>query len=153
VSFHKHARRSAPMSTAEQAVGRPRPRADEASEQYWAAAREHRLMFPFCTTCRRWFHPVSHLCPNGHETSEYRELSGRGTVYGFTTLREQTTLGLDPPYVVALITLCEQEDLCLIANLVELGDRQPAVDMPVEVTYEAIAPDCTLPQFRPSGGG
>jgi uncharacterized OB-fold protein len=134
------------------AAGRPRPLPDDASAPYWAAAREHRLMFPFCTTCRRWFHPANLLCPNGHQTSEYRELSGRGTLYTFTTVRDTSTKGMDPPYVVGLVTLDEQDDLCLVTNLVGMGEQQPVVGMALEVTYEEIAPDCTLPQFRPLEG-
>jgi uncharacterized OB-fold protein len=133
-------------------VGRPRPLPDDASAPYWAAACKHRLKFPFCTTCQRWFHPLNLFCPNGHDTSEYRELSGHGTLYTYTTVRDKSTMGMDPPYLIGLVTLDEQDDLCLVANLLELREQQPTIGMPLEVTFEEIAPDCTLPQFRPSRG-
>src|SRR5205823_10306309 len=107
MSVRQCGRRSEPVSAAETAAGRPLPLSDAASEQYWAAAREHRLAFPFCTTCQRWFHPVYHACPAGHEATEYRELTGRGRVYTFTTVRDRSTAGFEPPYLVALVKLVE----------------------------------------------
>ena len=134
------------------AGGKPLPLPDEASRPFWEGARRHRLVFPFCTTCQRWLHPSSEICREGHRTIEHRELSGRGTVYSFTTVREPTTRGLEPPYVVAIVQLEEQNDVCLITNLVELDGVEPAIGTPVEVTFEDVAEDCSLPQFRPARG-
>jgi len=136
------------MSKPQSSEARPLPVAAANSAPYWQAAREHRLAFPYCTTCGRWFHPLDAFCQKGHFTSEFRELSGRGTVFTFTTVRDRTTAGFNPPYTVVVATLAEQDDLFLVANLIQSDDRQVSIGMPVEIAYEDVSAECTLPQIR-----
>jgi hypothetical protein len=50
------------------------------------------------------------------------------------------------PYVVALVEL--DEGPRLISNVVGCAPEEVAVDMPVEVRFEAVG-DFTLPRFAP----
>jgi uncharacterized OB-fold protein len=51
------------------------------------------------------------------------------------------------PYIVALIDL--EEEVRVTANIVEGTPEVMHVGMPVEVVYERVTDDVTLPQFRP----
>ena len=51
------------------------------------------------------------------------------------------------PYTVAVVELDEGPHL--ITNLVGCTPEDVRVGMPVEVTFEDIAPEATLPRFKP----
>jgi uncharacterized OB-fold protein len=82
-----------------------------------------------------------------------REVSGKGAVYAFTTVRESATVGFTPPYVVGFVELAEQAGLLYLCNLVEVAPEAVRMGMPVEVTFEQFAEGWKLPQFRPARGG
>ena len=58
----------------------------------------------------------------------------------------------DAPYVVALIEL--DEGVRMMSNLVEVtpDPQHVRVGLPVEVVYEDVTPEMTLPKFRPACG-
>jgi uncharacterized OB-fold protein len=53
----------------------------------------------------------------------------------------------DIPYVVALIRL--EEGVQMLSNIVECDPEKVTCDMPVEVIFEKLTEDFTLPKFRP----
>ena len=55
------------------------------------------------------------------------------------------------PYVVGLVELAEQARLLLVTNIVECGASEPRIGQALEVTWEELTADSTLPQFRPTG--
>jgi len=75
-------------------------------------------------------------------------VSGRGTIYSYTVSHRAYEPGFvnDVPYVVALVTLEESDDLRLLTNLVDIEAEDIEVGMCVEVTFEALG-DIALPQF------
>jgi uncharacterized OB-fold protein len=53
------------------------------------------------------------------------------------------------PYVVALVEL--EEGVRLPTNIVECDPASVKAEMPVEVVFEDVTPEVTLPKFRPCG--
>jgi hypothetical protein len=53
------------------------------------------------------------------------------------------------PYLLAVVELEEQSNLRLVTNLVECTEDDVHINMPVEVTYEHVNAEMTLPMFRP----
>ena len=51
------------------------------------------------------------------------------------------------PYVIAVIEL--DEGPRLMSNLIMDDPYQTSVDMPVEIVYDDVTDDVTLPKFRP----
>lgn len=80
------------------------PRAPEESFQEYLRAGELRLQF--CTGCAKYvFYPRT-LCPScGAGALEWRRVSGAGTVYSTTTVRQRPERGGD--YNVSIIELAE----------------------------------------------
>ena len=39
----------------------------------------------------------------------------------------------------------------MVSNLVDVDPAAVSIGLDVAVVFEAVAPDCTLPQFRPVG--
>ena len=60
--------------------------------------------------------------------------------------------GFEPPYAIAVVEL--EEGPRLMSNIVDCPQTPEALvlDMPLEVTFEELTDEITLPQFRPAGG-
>jgi uncharacterized OB-fold protein len=56
------------------------------------------------------------------------------------------------PYVLAVIELPEQARLRITTTMVDYEEAELRVGLPVEVVFTDIAPDLTLPYFRPVRG-
>ncbi|MBI2867008.1 MAG: Zn-ribbon domain-containing OB-fold protein [Chloroflexi bacterium] len=128
---------------------KPLPKPTPLSEPYWRAAREHRLVAPRCRDCGQLFYP-GRLCPRClGDSFEWPTLSGRGIVYSYTVIRQAAHPAFQPevPYVFAIIEL--EEGLRIASNVVGCRPEDVRIGMEVEVVFEGITPDVTLPGFRP----
>jgi uncharacterized OB-fold protein len=121
---------------------------------FWDGVAEHKLMILKCDNCGKFVHwprPVCRFCLGTELTPT--EVSGRGTIATFTIPMQP----YDPfwieqmPYVLAVVELEEQAHLQLVTNIVDIDADDVRIGMPVEVTYREVAPELTLPQFRPIG--
>ena len=65
-------------------------------------------------------------------------MSGRGVVHTYTVNHQPWYPGLDPPYVVAIVALPEQEGLRLTTNIVGCAPDDVRIGMPVRVTFERV---------------
>lgn len=128
---------------------RPAPLPDGESAPYWAAAKAHRFELQHCATCGRYLFPPRALCPTCLVAPAWSQVSGRGTVYTFTIMRDSFMKGFTPPYVVAEVELEEQPGLRLVANIVDCDVADVHIGQPVEVTFEDRSETVTVPQFRP----
>ena len=78
---------------------------------------------------------------------EWQQLSGRGTVYTYAISHQAIHPALEGrvPFTTLVVEL--EEGLHMTSNLVE--DSPPVeIDTPVEVVFEAITDEITLPRFR-----
>jgi uncharacterized OB-fold protein len=81
--------------------------------------------------------------------------SGRAVVHTYTVNHQPWYPGLDPPYVVAIVALPEQEGLRLTTNIVGCTPADVRIGLPVRVNFERYD-DVWLPMFEPdpdTGGG
>ena len=53
------------------------------------------------------------------------------------------------PYAVVLVELDEQADLRIPSNVVDCRIEDIQAEMPVEVVFEDVTDDISLPKFRP----
>jgi uncharacterized OB-fold protein len=118
------------------------------TEPFWAATREHRLVYQVCPGCGEIvFHPRAHCtgCLSGE--LEWRESAGRGTVYTFTVIRQhaQPYFRQRTPYVVAFIDL--DEGFRMLAEI-EADPAAVRVAQRVALAWEDHA-EVSIPLFRP----
>jgi uncharacterized OB-fold protein len=134
-------------------MDRPRPVIDDVNRHYWAGAREHRLVGQRCAECRTWVHPPRAMCP-GCRSAQLRpeELSGRGRVYSWSVMHSGGNPGFEDkrPYAVLVVELEEQPGLFTIGNLFDAEPDELEIGLPLEVTWEDIDDEITLPQWRPA---
>jgi acetyl-CoA acetyltransferase/uncharacterized OB-fold protein len=123
------------------------------NEHFWLGGAEGELRMLRCQTCGWWIHPPVKVCPIDLSRDIRPEvLSGRGTLHSFTVNWQPWYPNLDPPYVVAVVELAEQENLRLTTNLVGAEPDDWAIGQPVRVTFEPYD-DVWLPFFEPDPDG
>lgn len=133
---------------------KPLPRPNRLSKPYWDAAREHKLVVLHCKDgyCNTKWMPPSDRCPTCLKTDiEWIPASGRGKIWSWVIFHQPYIDGFkgDLPYNVAYVEL-EEGPLCrLVTNLVECDPKTLKCDMPVEVVFDDVTPEITLPKFRP----
>ena len=121
---------------------------DADSRPFWEAARRGRLLLPYGVRSGR-----PHLYPRSVEPGtgdpvEWREASGRGTVYSCTVVRRAPDPCFEPllPYVVALVELDEGPRML---GIVETDGAAPVrIGMAVEAAFVPAGDDVALPRFR-----
>lgn len=115
---------------------------------FWTGGRNGVLLIQRCAACRRWVHPPTDACPacGGALTAE--PASGTGSVLTFTVNEQQFHPDVSPPYVIALVTLDEQDDLRIPANLVRCDAETLECGMRVRVLFEPHG-EVFVPVFEP----
>jgi uncharacterized OB-fold protein len=121
------------------------------NEHFWRGGEHGELRFTRCDDCGYWIHPPQPRCPNCLSKSlSVTAASGLGTVHTYTVNHQPWYPNLDPPYVVAIIDLDEQDGLRLTTNLVDCDPDEVEIGMRVRVTFEQYD-DVWIPFFRPVG--
>jgi len=126
------------------------PVIDVESAPFWAGTKQHKFLIRHCNACGRSHFYPRHSCPHcWSDNCEWRPASGRGRVYSYTVIHHNDVLPFKEwlPYIVALIDL--EEGVRVTTNIVEGTPEVMHVGMPVEVVYERVTDEVTLPQFRP----
>jgi uncharacterized OB-fold protein len=80
--------------------------------------------------------------------TEWIVASGRGKVYSFVVYHQvyHEAFRDDIPYITAIVEL--QEGPHLLTNIVGCNPEQVECDMPVEVVWENITEEFSLPKFK-----
>ena len=129
------------------------PEIDDTNRYYWDAARQHRLELLRCEDCSTWIHPPRPNCWRCRsERLSPQEASGRGKVYSWSVMRTQGNPGFDHklPYAVVVVEMDDQKGLFAIGNI-DCPIDAIRLGLPVEVTYEKVSDEVTLPQWKVAG--
>lgn len=127
----------------------PQPNAD--TKPFWDGCKEHQLRFQKCQSCGlvRW--PPSIICPMCYSyDTEWIVATGKGKVYTFVVYHQayHPAFESELPYVTAVVEL--EEGPHMLTNIVGCSPKEVQCDMPVEVTWEDITEEFSLPKFKPA---
>lgn len=126
------------------------PRITDANGFFWTSGADGHLRFLRCGACGYWIHPPGPICPVCHSKALAPEaVAGTAVLHTYTVNRQAWLPGFDPPYVVAIVELPEQEGLRLTTNLVNCALDDVRIGMPVRVVFEQWE-DVWLPLFEPA---
>jgi uncharacterized OB-fold protein len=129
---------------------RVEPPVSDATQPYWDATRERRLVLQWCTSCDAPVWYPREICPGclGDDLT-WREASGAAEVYAFAVHHRpgNPTMEDRVPYVVALVELAE--GVRMMTNIIGCDHAEVRVGMPVQLTWEALTDGRHLPQFEP----
>ena len=114
---------------------RPEPRKNVYEAPFWEFVQRHDLRLQRCAECGAYRYPPGPACSQCLcQEAEWAPLSGSGRLVSWVVFHRQYFPELPVPYHVAAVETAEGP--ILIANLINLGDRQPRLEMPMRITYE-----------------
>jgi uncharacterized protein len=128
---------------------RPLPEGDRALAPFFAAAKDHRLVVQRCARCGTLRFPPRELCTSCLSTDvTWAEVSGRGQIFSFNVMHQvyHPAFAKDVPYAVVVVKLLEEPKM--ISNVVDCPVDEIYIGMPVEVVFERMSDEITLPKFR-----
>lgn len=130
---------------------KPVPHPSPDTQRFWDGCKQHELWIPFCLTCEQHFFYPRPFCPRcfGWEL-EWRQVTGKATLYTYAIQYRPQGPGFEPPYVTAIVQLDEGPRMLSSLVDVEPDPEQIQCDMPLEVTFEEISDEISLPKFRPA---
>ena len=134
-----------------EAPKKPVPQVNPWAKPFWEAAREEKLKIQKCRDCSEPIFYPRIACPHCFSDDvEWVEASGKGTVYSYTVVTNNAPSAFiqDMPFVIAIVKL--EEGVQMLSNIVACDPSDVRCDMPVEVTFEKLDEEFTLPKFRPA---
>lgn len=131
----------------------PLPLITTLSKVFWDGCRENKLLYQHCRGCGEVIFFPKYFCSNCmcHDL-EWLESKGRGKIDTFTVTYEGAPpafMGVTP-YAVAIIRM--DEGYRIMSNLIECDFDQLECEMPVEVVFDPVTPEISLPKFKPVRG-
>lgn len=130
---------------------KPVPIVNDWARPFWEATRRNALNIQRCKDCSKHIFYPRIACPHcGSTDVEWVEASGKGTVYSYTVVESNSPSAFvaDMPYVVAIVELAE--GVRMLSNIVGCDPFTVRCDMPVEVVFEKLDEEFTLPKFKPA---
>jgi uncharacterized protein len=131
---------------------KPLPAPDLTSGHYWSALASGRLLIQHCPGCgHSQFYPRA-LCTRCGGEPAWLEVSGRGTVYTFTVIRQNGVPAFqnETPYLVAMIEL--EEGVRLMGNITGCPVDDVEVGMEVRAYAVRAEADIAIPLWEPVEG-
>jgi len=128
---------------------KPVPTIDSDTRNFWEGCKAHALRLPRCKGCDHLFYPPQALCPHCLSSDlEWVKASGKGKIYSMTIIHQNGSPGFkdETPYVMAYVML--DEGVQMLSNVVGAEPYEVKVDMPVEVAFEDITEEISLPKFK-----
>jgi uncharacterized protein len=128
------------------------PEINQVSKPFWDHCKAHELCMQFCENCHEWIWYPKAWCPScgRRDGVVWKKLSGSGKIYSYTIIRQvidnSPAFQADIPFVIGLVELEEGPRIYsnVAAKEVSVGDS-------VEVYFDDVTPEITLPKFRKTG--
>jgi len=125
------------------------PQVTRELKPFFDAARNHQLAVQKCDNCGTLRFPPAPLClACDSPGSSWVMVSGRGKVFSFTVMHRAYHPAFKAPYALAVIEL--DEGVRLTSNVVGIEPARVKCGMPVEVMFDKLSDEVTLPRFRPA---
>lgn len=129
----------------------PLPLLDDATTPFWEACRRREFTLQRCTGCQHLRFPPRPMCPRCQSFEhEWIAACGRGTIFSFVIAHAPVLPAFQSrvPFPVLLVQLDEDAQLRMVGNLVGEGGDRLRIGARVEVVFQDVAPDVTLPQWK-----
>jgi uncharacterized OB-fold protein len=129
-------------------MGTLEPAVTELTRPWWDACREGRLLLPRCNDCGRHHFRPEVACMHCFSLNwDWVEATGRGTLYSYSEIHRAPVPGFRTPAVLAIVEL--EEGVAMLSNVVQCPPGALRIGMSLQVVFETLSGDITLPKFRP----
>ena len=125
------------------------PLITSADKAFWEAAKRHELLAYRCLNCGAYYSVVIDCVKCSAPRMEWVKVSGKGKIYTYTVYYQiyKPAWKEDIPYNAAWVQL--DEGPLILTNIVGAKNEDLRVGLPVEVTYDDVTEEVTLPKFKP----
>ncbi|WP_244521874.1 Zn-ribbon domain-containing OB-fold protein [Bradyrhizobium embrapense] len=137
------------MIASEDSTRKPLPAPDADTTTFWRGLRQGKLLLQHCRRCRNVQYYQQATCREcGGDELEHRPATGRGKVHSFSVVHRAPgpAFKADVPYAVLLVELAEGPRM--ISTLTGSDPEDVTFDMEVELAFDQVSDDITLPRFR-----
>ncbi len=132
-------------------VTRPIPVPNEWTRPFWDSAKLNVLAMQRCQSCRHFQHPPYATCVQCMSVDlKFEPVKGGGTIYAYTIMYHtgDKRFASAVPYASIVVEMDEAPGALMAGNLLEAEYTEAKVGRRVEVIFEKLNDDITLPQFR-----
>ncbi len=132
-------------------VTRPIPVPNEYTKPFWDAAKQHTLALQRCQSCGHFQHPPYATCVNCMGIDlKFEPVTGGGTIYAYTIMYHtgDQRFSAAVPYASIIVELDAAPGALLAGNLLDVPYTEAKVGCRVDVTFQKLNDDFTLPQFK-----
>lgn len=128
---------------------RPKPIQLNFSKPFWEGVKEKKFLLQYDAKAKKYqFYPRPVSVYTGEREMEWREASGKGTVYSYTISYKAPPPFKDPkPYIVATIEL--EEKVRVLTNVINCDTANLKIGMPVKLAW-VKAGETDYPVFEPA---
>ena len=127
------------MSAQERKI--PGPPVNPETQEFWDAAAKSKLLVKRCTACGELHYYPRAICPFcASDKTEWKEASGRGTVYSYSVFRRAPI-----PYAIAYVTL--DEGISMMTNIVDCDLNAIRIGQAVRVVFKPTDGGPPVPMF------
>lgn len=130
---------------------RPAPEATPETQHFWDGTKRGELLLQKCDHCNGVYFPPRPFCPScASKRVNVMQASGKARLYSYVINHRQHP-SFDGPYAIAVVEL--EEGPRMMTNIVDCPQTPEALvlDMPLEVTFEKVNDDISVPLFKPTG--
>ena len=131
---------------------KPLPALEGFTEQFYAFCKQGELRFQRCDGCEAWRHVPREMCAEcGSMQWDWHASSGRGKLFTWTVAARplHPAFADDAPYAPAVVEL--EEGVRLVTEIVDCRPDELEIGAAVEVVFDDVTANITLPKFRRSG--
>jgi uncharacterized protein len=131
---------------------RPLPVPTPETKHFWDGTQVGELRLQRCDGCRHVYFPPRPFCPRcGSRQVSVVKSTGKGRLFSYV-IHHRPAPGFTPPYAIAVVEL--DEGPRMMTNIVDCPQTPEALvlDMRVEVAFQKLSAEVTLPFFKPTVG-
>ena len=137
------------MSVIHVSYTKPLPVLQGLAGEFYGFCKNGELRFQRCAGCKRWRHVPREMCARcGSFEWEWAASSGRGKVFTWTVATRPMHPSFKDACPYAPVVVEMEEGVRLLSEIVDCPPDQLEIGMPVEVTFEAVTDEVTLPKFK-----
>ena len=128
---------------------KPLPLITSVDKPFWEAAKRHELLAYRCLNCGAYYSVVIECVKCSAPHMEWVKVSGKGKVYTYTVYHQlyNPVWKEEIPYNAAWVQM--DEGPLILTNIAGIKNEDLRVGLPVEVIYDDVTEEVTLPKFKP----
>jgi len=131
---------------------KPLPALVGLTKDFYGFCKQGELRFQRCDDCNAWRHVPRELCAEcGSWSWQWQKSTGKGAVFTWTVAERPLHPGFKDAAPYAPVVVEMEEGVRLLSELGDCTPDQLEIGMAVEVYFDAVTDEVTLPKFRRAG--